>query len=69
MSGGRRTEDRRLPPLLHVIFDALLERGWTIAAECFVDPEGNRYANVEAAVEAQTFREIAASGRPPTSSS
>lgn len=68
MRRGAAKEGRRLPPLLHVIFDALLERGWTIGTDHFTDPEGNRYANVEAAVEAQTFREIAAAGSPPTSS-
>ena len=49
-----------LPPLLHVIFDALKERGWTIREDgMFVDPEGNCYGTVEGAITAQTFREIA----------
>jgi hypothetical protein len=54
-----------LPPLLHVIFDALVERGWTLGDGYFRDPEGNRYANVEGAITAQTFREIAAAQPPP----
>ena len=49
-------------PLLHLIFDGLRERGWQITADGhFIDPEGNKYGNVEAAITAQTFREIAAS--------
>jgi hypothetical protein len=59
----------RHPPLLHVIFDALRERGWTIGTSYFQDPEGNRYESVESAIEAQTFREIADAGSPPSSSS
>lgn len=50
-------------PLLHVIFDELEARGWTIErgehAAGFIDPEGNRHGTVEAAIAAQTFREIA----------
>jgi hypothetical protein len=49
-----------LPPLLDVIYAALKERGWTIAGSYYVDPEGNRYGNLDAAIMAQTFREIGA---------
>lgn len=53
------------PPILHVIFDALVARGWKITGEgLFVDPEDNQYGTVEAAITAQCFREIAA--QPPT---
>jgi hypothetical protein len=31
--------------------------------------KGNRYGSVESAIEAQTFREIADAGSPPSSSS
>lgn len=48
-------------PMLHLIFDGLKERGWRIEAGHFIDPEGNKYGSVESAIEAQTFREIAAS--------
>lgn len=65
------TEPERLPPLLHVIFEALKERGWTITDGVpvfeptgrntggYVDPEGNVHGTLEAAITAQTFREIA----------
>lgn len=47
-------------PLLQVIFDALTERGWTIEDGIFIDPEGNRWGSVGAAVTAQTYREVGA---------
>lgn len=52
-------------PLLQVIFDALVERGWEMRDDpdrqktLFVDPEGNEWDSVETAIRAQTFREIA----------
>lgn len=63
-------DDDQPSPLLHVIFDALRERGWATTASpssgsILIDPEGNRYGSVEAAIEAQTFREIAAVSPPP----
>lgn len=51
------------PPVLKVLMDALRLRGWEVAdVGVMVDPEGNRYGNVVAALEAQTFREIAQDG-------
>lgn len=56
-----------LPPLLKVVFDALIERGWTMEhtvgqsplAPLYRDPEGNAYARLEDAIIAQSMREIA----------
>lgn len=47
-------------PLLQEVFNALAARGWRVDDEgVYVDPEGNRYGTLEAAITAQTFREIA----------
>lgn len=51
------------PPLLDTIFRALATHGWTLDDGTFVDPEGNSYPSLEAAITAQTMREIARAGR------
>jgi hypothetical protein len=53
-------EHFEIPPLLSTIFGALKAKGWEITPRGqYVDPEGNHYSNVEAAITAQTMREIA----------
>lgn len=53
-----------LPPLLSVLYSELRIRGWEIAPGYFIDPEGNRWGNIEAAITAQTMREITLGPQP-----
>lgn len=55
---GEWQEDGLQRPLLQVIDDELVARGWKIEDALYVSPEGERYGNVEGAVTAQSFREI-----------
>lgn len=57
-----RTTAAFQPPLLKVIFDELTKRGWKLDGAAYIDPEGNRHGSLEAAIAAQSFREIAAQG-------
>lgn len=57
----RNSIGRPMPPLLGVLYHELKLRGWTTDGAGFVDPEGNQHATVDAAVLAQSLREIGAS--------